>query len=123
MIDFFGHLAYASIMVGMFLLARRNAYGWVARLLGDAGWVVLGFALGMSSIVLWGLTFIAVDIAGWRKWRKSRYSTSSDGYDLGRGVLYTKQIGYDAWVEVGTTQNLRINFTDNLDTELLREEL
>lgn len=70
MLDLFGHFGYASIMVGMFLLARRNAYGWAARLLGDSVWVALGFALGMSSIVLWGLVFMMVDIIGWRKWRQ-----------------------------------------------------
>lgn len=70
MLDFYGHLGYFSIMVGMMLLARRNIYGWVARLLGDSVWVALGFALGMSSIVVWGSFFVVVDIVGLRKWRR-----------------------------------------------------
>ena len=133
MIDFFGHLAYASIMVGMFLLARRNAYGWVARLLGDAGWVAIGFALGMSSIILWGFVFIVLDVTGWLEWREKKilHPSNPEDYDLGRGVLYTKQIGYDNWVERGITPNFRVQVLgdfrfqsdDDLETELLREEL
>lgn len=79
MIDLLGHLGYASIMIGMVLLARRNAYGWVARLLGDAGWVALGFVLGMSSIVLWGLVFVLLDIVGWLKWRSEAKSKAFFG--------------------------------------------
>jgi hypothetical protein len=137
MLDFFGHLGYASIMVGMFLLARRNAYGWVARLLGDAGWVALGFALGMSSIILWGLVFIAVDISGWRKWReteRARRLSDAKNYVLGRGVLFEKQIASAEWTEVEQHEKVfgmqrhaflppSLAGDDDLDTLLLKEEL
>ena len=70
MIDLFGHLSYAAVMVGLILLARQNNYGWIVKLVGDLGWVGLGIAMGMSSIIVWGSLFVILDIAGWEKWRQ-----------------------------------------------------
>ena len=128
MIDFFGHVSYAAITLGILWLGQKKAYGWLMKAVGDAGWAVLGIVMGMSSIFVWASLFIVMDFIGWAQWRKKATTKSnSDGYYLGRGVLYTKQIGYDNWVEVGTTTNFQVQLADDdddddLDTLLLREE-
>jgi hypothetical protein len=128
MLDLLGHFGYASIMFGMILLTYRHASGWIMKAAGDAAWLGIGFALGMSSIILWCLIFLGLDIIGWRKWRVKtgvRCISDSKSYDLGRGVLYTKRIGSDEWIERGTTMSFKVQLADDddLDTLLLREEL
>tara|TARA_R110000765_G_scaffold52842_1_gene106195 strand:- start:1467 stop:1706 length:240 start_codon:yes stop_codon:yes gene_type:complete len=64
-LDAWGHVFYASLAIGMMLLARsHNPWGWAFRLFGEVGWLVLGLALGFSSIVVWGVVFITVDCIG-----------------------------------------------------------
>ena len=71
LLDAVGHLGYISLFVGSQLLARHNKYGWLARLVGEAIWVVIGFILGMTSIWLWGIFFIFFnDVYGFYKWNK-----------------------------------------------------
>jgi hypothetical protein len=67
-LDFLGHIAYFLIFVGVFLLTREMQAGWVFRFLGDVGWVLIGFKLRMSSIVLWGSGFAILDVLGYLNW-------------------------------------------------------
>ena len=65
-LDLAGHLAYAATASGHVILVRSPEWkrsGLALRLAGDLGWVALGFALGLSSVVVWGLVFAAAD--GW----------------------------------------------------------
>jgi len=62
--DTLGHVFYASLALGMILLVRGSPWGWVFRLIGELGWMVLGIVIGFSSIVVWGAIFIAVDCVG-----------------------------------------------------------
>lgn len=71
MIDLAGHVFYVFLLGGMLLLARGSAAGWILRIVGEAGWAVLGVLLGMSSIVVWGVAFVIIDAYGFRKWRKN----------------------------------------------------
>lgn len=89
MIDFFGHVAYAAVLAGMILLTRQNIHGWLVKALGDGGWVVLGIAMGMSSIIIWGAFFVLLDIVGYARWCQENKPKPSnpDDYTLGRGVL------------------------------------
>jgi hypothetical protein len=67
MIDPIGHLAYASIVLGTFLVARGDGRGWLLRLAGDATWVGLGLALSLSSVYVWESAFVVTDLlALWR---------------------------------------------------------
>jgi hypothetical protein len=80
----------------------------------------------MLDFMIVALVFVSVYLILllWPKGSKAS-SDSSDGYDLGRGVLYTKQIGSSTWVARGTVTNFRVQLADDddLDTALLREEL
>jgi len=72
MLDFLGHIAYIGIFVGQVGLARKKLWGWIFRCLGTFGWVLIGLAMGMTSIWIWGLVFMAIDIFGFIKWRKQQ---------------------------------------------------
>lgn len=70
MIDFFGHLGYAALVLGMWLVVQRRAAGWAVRSAGSATWVVLGIIMDMSSIWFWSAVFLAMDVFGFLRWRK-----------------------------------------------------
>jgi len=78
-LDIVGHFAFAASLIGMLLIGRSRrpqarpgleALGWPLRLGGEAAWVAIGIVLvfegvPLSSLVIWGLIFCAVDIYGW----------------------------------------------------------
>ena len=68
MTDIFGHLGYSLILAGMFLVSKKNAWGWFFRLLGEIIWLIIGVYLEMSSMVLWGLVFVALDVRTFYTW-------------------------------------------------------
>ena len=70
MLDILGHVAYSSLAFGMFLLARKNLWGWVFRFIGEVGWLWIGVQMGMSSIWTWGLLFLAMEVYGFWSWRR-----------------------------------------------------
>jgi hypothetical protein len=67
-IDVLGHFFYAWIMLGMILLSQKNKWGWAARLVGELGWVGLGWTMGMTSIWIWGSIFVLIDLCGFLYW-------------------------------------------------------
>ena len=69
-IDLLGHFGYLISALGLILLSRKNIWGWIFRLVGEAVWVVIGILLGMSAIWSWGLLFLSLDIYGFYSWRK-----------------------------------------------------
>lgn len=71
MIDLFGHAGYLLIALGMYLLSRKDKFGWICRFIGESIWVYLGVYLGMSSIYIWGAIFMGIDLAGYYNWRKN----------------------------------------------------
>lgn len=71
MIDLFGHIAYFLLFVGLIFLSFKKQIGWILRLTGELTWIILGFKLNLSSIVIWGIIFISIDIYGYWKWRDS----------------------------------------------------
>ncbi len=70
--DRLGHVSYLFIAIGMFLLAKKNILGWVSRFIGESGWLLVGWAIGMSSIWTWGTLFLVIEVYGFRSWWKER---------------------------------------------------
>lgn len=70
MIDALGHVCYAVILVGQLMVARHVVQGWLIRIAGTLGWIVLGLLLGLTSIWVWCSLFIVVDIIGYLRWKK-----------------------------------------------------
>ena len=71
MLDLFGHVAYALLFGGMFLVTKKLRAGWAIKGAGDVIWVAIGWQLGMTSIVMWGVGFVMMDALGWWRWRKN----------------------------------------------------
>jgi hypothetical protein len=69
-IDLLGHFFYVWILLGVVLLSSKNKWGWACRLVGEVGWVVLGFMMNMSSIWAWGFAFVFIDICAFIGWRR-----------------------------------------------------
>jgi len=72
-LDIAGHVFYFFIAFGMFLLAKKNKWGWAFRFAGESGWLWLGYMMSMSSIWLWGILFICMDAYGLWSWHRSTY--------------------------------------------------
>lgn len=70
MTDIVGHIGYLFTAVGLVLLRQKNKKGWIVRLIGEVIWTLLGVYMQMSSIWLWGLIFIVVDLSGYEEWRR-----------------------------------------------------
>lgn len=69
-VDFFGHWGYFFIAMGMWAISKREHMGWAMRLFGEGIWVWLGFKMGMTSITMWGLLFMAIDVSGFFSWKR-----------------------------------------------------
>ena len=69
--DLLGHVAYLFIFSGMWLLGKKNIWGWPLKAVGDVIWLVLGIQLGMSSIWMWEIGFLSAAAYGVYCWRKS----------------------------------------------------
>lgn len=67
-IDFFGHWGYFFLAAGLYYVGCREKIGWLFRFFGEAIWVVLGVWLGLTSIWMWGLGFMAIDYYNYKKW-------------------------------------------------------
>lgn len=61
-----GHFGYVFLLGGQWLLAAGYPYpGWPMRAIGEAIWLTIGVRMGMSSIWLWCLIFLGIDLFGW----------------------------------------------------------
>lgn len=81
-LDYFGHWGYAFLALGMLYLSMKDKAGWAFRFFGEGIWVILGFWMGMTSIWMWGLIFMAVDVYGYQKWQlEHRTDVFTDGLD------------------------------------------
>jgi hypothetical protein len=68
--DWFGHWFYFFIATGMYFISKKDRWGWALRLMGEVGWVWIGLMAHWSSISMWGMLFILIDLNGFLNWRK-----------------------------------------------------
>ena len=68
-IDFFGHAFYAFMALGTYYLGKQDSAGWWLRMFGNAGWIVLGYQLGLWSIVLWEIVFLYLAWVAHEEWQ------------------------------------------------------
>ena len=71
-LDVLGHIGYLFLAFGMYLLARKNMFGWACRGVGETIWLFIGIEMQMSSMWVWGFVFLALEIHGFLSWKKSR---------------------------------------------------
>jgi len=74
--DTYGHLFYIFILIGTILLTKKKKYGWITRVVGDVGWVGIGYFIGMWSIVFWSGVFALNDFRGYLIWKWSEDENS-----------------------------------------------
>jgi len=75
--DLLGHIGYVVLLVGLVLIGQRKTIGWPIKMVGELIWVGIGFVMGMTSIWLWGLSFTALSLVTWRKWKCDSSKTES----------------------------------------------
>lgn len=68
LLDGLGHVAYASIVLGMILVAFKMREGWLFAIAGDVLWVYIGYRIKLWSVVLWQFAFIPTAALGWWNW-------------------------------------------------------
>lgn len=69
-LDILGHIFYFMLFSGTMLVQSKKYQGWFLRFAGEAGWTGIGIAIGMSSIWLWGIAFMVIDLLGYMRWRR-----------------------------------------------------
>ena len=63
-----GHVGYALIGLGMFLLAKQIIWGWLIRFLGEVIWMYIGIKMKLSSVWLWTPVFLSMELYGFYSW-------------------------------------------------------
>jgi hypothetical protein len=69
-LDIAGHFAYVFLAVGAYLLGKKNKWGWVCHMAGGLAWIIIGVLMGWTSIWMWGILFMFIDIKGFWTWWK-----------------------------------------------------
>lgn len=67
-VDFIGHFAYLLAVIGTVYVSKKDKNGFLARVISDSIWFVIGLYLNLSSIFLWSIVFLIVDIRAYKKW-------------------------------------------------------
>jgi hypothetical protein len=66
--DIWGHVGYAFLGLGMYLLAIKSIWGWVSRFVGEIIWLIIGYVIGMTSMYIWGVFFLGMELYGLHSW-------------------------------------------------------
>jgi hypothetical protein len=74
-----GHFAYGTVFLGQIGLAHKKKIGWWLRLIGEAIWVIIGYAIGYSSIWAWGALFCVMELYGLWAWMREDKQCQSEG--------------------------------------------
>lgn len=70
-INVLGSLFYVLILYGTHLIAEGRSPGWLWRIGGNVGWLVLGAYLGLWSVVVFEMAFTYVDARGYHRWKRN----------------------------------------------------
>ena len=67
--DVAGHLAMAMLLLGKVGIIYKHRWGFLAWMTGAGMWVVIGYFIGMSSIMLWNALYVVMYAFGYYKWK------------------------------------------------------
>lgn len=68
MLDLFGHLGYLLLLLGQVFVSRKEPIGFFIRAMGGFIWFHIGWQLGLTSVYLWSLVFMTIDLYAYRRW-------------------------------------------------------
>ena len=77
--DLWGHVGYALLGFGMYLLAIKSIWGWISRFAGEVIWLVIGYVIGMTSMYTWGVFFLFMEVYGLYSWWGKKEASSLRG--------------------------------------------
>lgn len=60
-LDIAGHLGYIGLAIGTYYAGKGDPRGWALRCAASALWAAIGYAMGMTSILVWSGIFMAID--------------------------------------------------------------
>lgn len=66
-LDAAGHVGYVLLFAGQVCIARGRRVGWLVRIGGELTWLWIGWQMGLSSVVLWGVVALGVEAYGWSR--------------------------------------------------------
>lgn len=70
MIELLGYFCTACTLLGFFLNARKNIYGFLSWIIGDIGWVLYAILTGTYPHAIQCVVIIMLNVYGWWNWKK-----------------------------------------------------
>jgi len=67
-VDAIGHFAYLLAVIGTVYVSKKDKNGFLARIISDSIWCLIGLYLSLSSIFIWSIVFLIVDLRAYKKW-------------------------------------------------------
>lgn len=67
-VDIFGHIGFAFLLLGKIAVIHKHRWGFIAWAVGAGIWTVLGWYIGLGSLVIWNLIYIGMYTYGYLKW-------------------------------------------------------
>ncbi len=65
-LNILGHVGYALLATGTFLVANGISWGWPLRFVGTMTWCYIGVRMHASSMWVWaGCVFGPIELVGW----------------------------------------------------------
>ncbi len=73
MVEVIGYTAFGLSGAGNLMLARRNVWGWIVRLVTNIAWIAYALQVtGGDPMVANHAAFFAINIYGFRAWRRQQ---------------------------------------------------
>lgn len=72
--DLIGHVTYVTMLIGTYLLTKKKKFGWILRGVGNLGWIMIGYMLGFTSMMMWSSVLWLNDLRGFLIWREHENS-------------------------------------------------
>ena len=66
--DIIGHFLMVGMLAGKWLVAHKHRTGWLVWACAAFGWIILGYVLGLTSLMAWNVLYVAFYLYSWRLW-------------------------------------------------------
>lgn len=73
----FDWLAMLASLTAMYLLGNKNRFGFVAFMIANFSWILIGYWAGSLAISLGNITFFVMNVRGFMRWQKIQNLTET----------------------------------------------